>query len=60
MGDIITGTPPHLTYGHGLVQQAWTVVWAVASAALVVILGWMGLPSSSPSTWDGPRPGGGR
>ena len=43
MGDIITGTPPHLTYGHGLVQQAWTVVWAIASAALVVILGWMGL-----------------
>ncbi len=43
MGDIITGTPPSLTYGHDLVQQAWTVVWAVASAALVVILGWMGL-----------------
>ncbi len=43
MGDIITGTPPNLTYAHDLVQQAWTVVWAVASAALVVILGWMGL-----------------
>ena len=43
MTDIITGTPPGLTYGHDLVQQAWTVVWAVASAALVVILGWMGL-----------------
>ena len=43
MGDIITGTPPNLTYDHELVQQAWTVVWAVTSAALVVILGWMGL-----------------
>ncbi|MDE2861603.1 MAG: hypothetical protein OXL35_09035 [Chloroflexota bacterium] len=43
MGDIITGTPPNLTYAHDLVQQAWMVVWAVASAALVVILGWMGL-----------------
>ena len=43
MGDIITGTPPNLTYAHDLVQQAWTVVWAVTSAALVVILGWMGL-----------------
>ena len=43
MGDIITGTPPNLTYAHELVQQAWMVVWAVASAALVVILGWMGL-----------------
>ncbi len=43
MADIITGTPPGLTYGHDLVQQAWMVVWAVASAALVVILGWMGL-----------------
>ena len=43
MGDIITGTPPNLTYAHDLVQQAWTVVWAITSAALVVILGWMGL-----------------
>ena len=43
MADIITGTPPDLTYGHWLVQQAWMVVWAVTSAALVVILGWMGL-----------------
>ena len=43
MGDILTGTPEHLTYGHDLVKQAWMVVWAVTSAALVVILGWMGL-----------------
>jgi len=43
MTDILTGTPPGLTYGHWLVQQAWTVVWAVASGALAVILGWMGL-----------------
>ena len=43
MTDVITGTPPGLTYGHEMVQQAWTVVWAVTSAALVVILGWMGL-----------------
>ena len=26
-----------------MVRQAWTVVWAIASGALVVILGWMGL-----------------
>ena len=39
MTDIITGTPPDLTYGHWLVQEAWLVVWAVTSAALVVILG---------------------
>ena len=43
MTDILTGTPEHLTYGHPLVQQAWMVVWAVTSAALVVILGWLGL-----------------
>ena len=43
MADIITGTPPDLTYGHWLVQQAWMVVWAITSGALVVILGWMGL-----------------
>ena len=43
MGDIITGTPPNLTYAHDLVQQAWAVVWAVTSAALVVFLGWMGI-----------------
>ena len=43
MADIITGTPPDLTYAHHLVQQAWMVVWAITSAALVVILGWMGL-----------------
>ena len=43
MTDILTGTPPDLTYGHELVFRAWTVVWAVTSAALVVILGWLGL-----------------
>ena len=43
MTDIITGTPEHLTYGHWLVRDAWLVVWAVTSAALIVILGWMGL-----------------
>ena len=43
MTDILTGTPESLTYGHDLVRQAWMVVWAVTSAALVVILGWMGL-----------------
>ena len=43
MTDILTGTPEHLTYGHDLVQLAWTVVWAVASGALAVILAWMGL-----------------
>ncbi len=43
MSDILTGTPPDLTYLHPLVRQAWMAVWAVASGALVVILGWMGL-----------------
>ena len=43
MSDILTGTPPDLTYAHDLVQQAWMVVWAITSGALVVILGWMGL-----------------
>ena len=43
MADIITGTPPDLTYANDLVRQAWMVVWAITSAALVVILGWMGL-----------------
>ena len=43
MGDILTGTPPGLTYGHEIVIQAWLVVWAITSGALVVILGWMGL-----------------
>ena len=43
MSDILTGTPPDLTYAHELVRQAWVVVWAITSGALVVILGWMGL-----------------
>ena len=43
MSDILTGTPPNLTYAHDMVQQAWMVVWAITSGALVVILGWMGL-----------------
>ena len=43
MSDILTGTPPGLTYAHPLVRDAWLVVWAVASGALVAVLGWMGL-----------------
>jgi len=43
MGDILTGTPPNLTYAHPFIRKAWTAVWAVTSGALVVILGWMGL-----------------
>ena len=43
MGDILTGTPPGLTYDHEIVRAAWLAVWAVASGMLVVILGWMGL-----------------
>ena len=43
MSDILTGTPPDLTYAHDLVRHAWMVVWAITSGALVVILGWMGL-----------------
>ena len=43
MNDILTGTPADLTYANDLVRQAWMVVWAITSGALVVILGWMGL-----------------
>ena len=43
MSDILTGTPPGLTYDNELVRQAWTVVWTVTSGALVLIVGWMGL-----------------
>ncbi len=43
MSDIFTGTPAGLTYDHEIVRQAWTAVWIIASGALVVIIGWMGL-----------------
>jgi len=43
MSDILTGTPPELTYLHPVVRLAWMTVWAVTSAALAAILGWMGL-----------------
>ena len=43
MGDVLTGTAPELTYANATVEQAWAVVWAITSGALVVILGWMGL-----------------
>ncbi|MXY98672.1 MAG: hypothetical protein F4Z29_13250 [Gemmatimonadetes bacterium] len=43
MSDILTGTPPELTYAHPLVRDAWRGDWVVASGALVVIVGWMGL-----------------
>ena len=43
MSDIFTGTPAGLTYEHEIVRQAWLAVWVVASGALVVIVGWMGL-----------------
>ena len=43
MSDILTGTPPELTYLHPIVREAWAVVWAIVSGALVVVLGWLGL-----------------
>ena len=43
MSDILTGTPPDLTYANEMVRYAWMVVWAITSGALAVILGWMGL-----------------
>ena len=43
MHDILTGTPPELTYLHPLVREAWTTVWAIVSGLLIVLLGWMGL-----------------
>ena len=57
MSDILTGTPPDLTYGHEMVRQAWTVVWAVTSGALVVILG---LDGAEPDRAAAPRQGPGR
>ncbi len=43
MSDIITGTPAGLTYEHVLVQEAWLAVWIVTSAALALIIGWIGV-----------------
>ena len=43
VSDIITGTPPELTYDHRLVREAWTVSWIIASGALAAIIGWAGL-----------------
>ena len=60
MGDILTGTPPNLTYEHPFIRKAWTAVWAVASGALVVILGWMGSASSSRNIWAATSRAGGR
>ena len=35
MSDILTALLPISPYGHWMVQQAWTVVWAITSGALV-------------------------
>ncbi|MXW24713.1 MAG: hypothetical protein F4Z77_00185, partial [Dehalococcoidia bacterium] len=43
MPDIISGTPAEMTYLHPIVREAWMVAWAITSAMLVAILGWMGL-----------------
>ena len=43
MSDILTGTPPGLTYEHELVRQAWSVAWVIAGGSLAAILGWIGL-----------------
>ncbi len=43
MSDIITGTPAGLTYEHALVQEAWLAAWIITSAALALIIGWIGL-----------------
>lgn len=43
VSDIITGTPPGLTYDHPLVREAWTVSWIIATGALAAIIGWAGL-----------------
>ncbi len=43
MGDILTGTPPGLTYDNEIVRQIWLLTWAIASGMLAIILGWMGL-----------------
>ncbi len=43
MEDVFTGTPASLTYDHAVVIEAWRAVWFVTTAALVCILGWMGL-----------------
>ena len=49
MSDILTGTPADLTYAHDLVRQAWMVVWAITSGALVVILGCVYMATRVPS-----------
>ena len=43
MTDILTGTPPGLTYDHDLVRHAWFVCWIVSTGVLGLIIGWMGL-----------------
>ena len=60
MSDILTGTPADLTYAHELVRQAWMVVWAITTGALVVILGWMGLSLIVNEHLGASRPAGGR
>ena len=60
MTDILTGTPPELTYLHPFIQQAWMVVWAVTSGALMVILAGWASASSSRSTWAATSRAGGR
>ena len=43
MTDILTGTPPGLTYDHDLVRHAWFVCWIVSTGILGLVIGWMGL-----------------
>ena len=43
MTDILTGTPPGLTYDHDLVRHAWFVCWIVSTGVLGLVIGWMGL-----------------
>ena len=43
MSDILTGTPPSLTYLHSAVQDAWAVVWVIVASGLGVLLAWAGI-----------------
>ena len=43
MSDILTGTPPSLTYLHSAVQDAWAVVWVTVASGLGVLLAWAGI-----------------
>jgi hypothetical protein len=57
MEEILTGTPPSLTYLHEAVQTAWKVVWVVVAAGLGVLLAWAGITLIFREHLGGPQSG---